>query len=165
LAIREQREVLRRSRAPTARREGKEMTTANRLPVVEGLFAETADGPRLLGSRCASCGTPYFPKSPVCRNPGCDDGRIEDAAFGPRGTLWSYSVQHYPPPPPAKYDEPYVPYALGLVDLAEGLRVLARISADDPHRVKVGSDVELVLEKLHSDGDGNDVITWKFRRV
>ena len=90
---------------------------------------------------------------------------MEDATFGPRGKLWSYSVQYYPPPPPAKYDEPYAPYALGLVDLPEGLRVLARISTDNPEGTEVGADVELVLEKLYSDQDGNEVITWKFRPI
>ncbi len=139
--------------------------TTNRVPVAEGLFTETAEGPRLLGSKCSACGTPYFPKSPVCHNPDCRETRVEDAAFGPKGKLWSYSVQYYPPPPPAKYDEPYTPYALGLVDLPEGLRVLARISTDNPEGIKPGSAVELVLEKLYRDQDGNEVISWKFRPI
>ncbi len=139
------------------------MTTTNQVPVVEGLFAETSEGPRLLGSTCATCKTPYFPKSPVCHNADCDETKMEDANFGPHGTLWSYTVQYYPPPPPARYDEPYVPYALGLVDLVEGLRVLARISTDDPEGLQPGTDVELVLERLYGDGEGNEVITWKFR--
>lgn len=139
------------------------MPVTNRIPVAEGLFAETADGPRLLGSKCATCDTPYFPKTSVCRNPGCSETKMEDTTFGPQGTLWSYSIQYYPPPPPARYDEPYIPYALGLIDLPEGLRVLARISTDDPEGLKVGVEVELVLERLCGDGDGNEVITWMFK--
>ncbi len=139
------------------------MTTA--VPVIEGLFAQTPEGPRLLGSKCATCATPYFPKTERCRNPECASSAIEDATFGPRGTLWSYSVQHYPPPPPAKYEEPYAPYALGLVDLPEGLRVLSRISTADPASVRPGMAVELVIERLYVDGDGNEVQTWKFRPV
>ncbi len=133
-----------------------------RVPVAEGLFAETPDGPRLLGSRCVSCGTPYFPRASLCRNPACHESRLEDASFGPGGTLWSFSVQHYPPPPPAKYDEPYAPYAMGLIDLDEGLRVLARISAGNLAALVVGARVELVLERLYASADG-EVITWKFR--
>ena len=139
------------------------MTTTKRVPVVEGLFAETAEGPRLLGSKCATCGTPYFPKSAVCHNPDCRESKIADATFGPRGRLWSYAVQYYPPPPPAKFEEPFTPYALGFIDLAEGLRVLARISTDDPEGLQVGAEVELVFEMLALDGKGNEVITWKFR--
>jgi len=141
------------------------MTTTKTVPVAEGLFTETADGPRLLGSRCASCGTPYFPRSAVCHNPECRESKIEEASFGPRGSLWSCAIQNYPPPPPARYEEPYTPYALGMVDMPEGLRVLGRISTDDPESVQVGAEVELVLERLYLDENGDQVITWKFRPV
>lgn len=139
------------------------MTEAKRVPVVGGLFAETADGPRLLGSRCGGCGTAYFPKALACHNPDCTGGSMQDAALGPRGKLWSFAVQHYAPPAPAKYDEPYEAYAMGSVDLPEGLRVLGKISTTDLRRVKVGMDVELVLEKLYTNPDGAQVVTWKFR--
>lgn len=139
--------------------------TTNRVPVIKGLFAETPQGPRFLGSKCMTCGTPYFPKSPVCHNPDCENPQVQEAQFGPRGTLWSYVVQHYPPPPPVRYDEPFVPYAVGAVDLAEGLRVLGRISIDDVRKIKVGMPVELVIERLCGDKDGNEVTTWKFRPV
>ena len=141
------------------------MTTRKSVPSAEGLFTETANGPRLLGSKCASCGTPYFPKSAVCHNPKCGESKMEEASFGPRGTLWSCAIQNYPPPLPARYEEPYTPYALGMVDMPEGLRVLGRISADDPESVRVGSEVELVLERLYLDENGDEVITWKFRPI
>ena len=140
------------------------MTTKS-VPAIEGLFAETAQGPRLLGSKCVSCGTPYFPKSAVCHNPDCRESRMEDASFGPRGKLWSCAIQNYPPPPPAKFNEPYSPYAIGMIDLSEGLRVLGRVSTDSPEDLQVGSDVELVLEELCQDEDGTQVITWKFRPI
>ncbi len=140
------------------------MTTPTTIPVAEGLFAETANGPRLLGSKCASCDTPYFPKAAICHNPNCNDSKLEDAEFGPHGKLWSFTVQVYPPPPPAKYDEPFEPYALGLVDMTEGLRVLAKVSTDDFTSVKVGANVELVIEKLYTNAEGNEVTTFKFRQ-
>ena len=136
---------------------------SQRVPVIEGLFSETAEGPRLLGSRCTTCATPYFPKSPVCHNPDCDESRIEDAAFGPRGVLFSCAVQNYPPPPPAKYDEPYQPYAVGMIDLAEGLRVLGRIAAQDFSKLHGGMPVELIVGRLYRDAEGHDVVTWQFR--
>ena len=139
--------------------------TTKRVPVAANLFAETPEGPRLLGSKCTTCGTPYFPKSPVCHNPDCRESNVVEATFGPRGTLWSCAMQDYPPPAPARYDEPYVPYAMGVVDLTEGLRVLGRLSTDDPKSVQVGTSVELVLDTLCHDKDGNEVITWKFRPV
>jgi uncharacterized OB-fold protein len=90
---------------------------------------------------------------------------VEDANFGPYGKLWSCAVQNYPPPPPAVYEEPYTPYAMGVVDMNEGLRVLGRISTDDPNGLRVGSEVELVLEPICRDQEGNEVISWKFRPI
>lgn len=133
--------------------------------VIDGLFTETPDGPRLTGSRCATCRTPYFPSAPVCHNPTCTESRIEDAMFGARGTLWSLAIQDYPPPPPAKYDEPYRPYAIGLVDLDDGLRVMGRLSTADPSSVEPGVSVDLVLEPLYHEEDGTEVLTWKFKPV
>ena len=141
------------------------MATAKSIPVAEGLFTETGDGPRLLGSRCGGCRTPYFPKSAVCHNPDCRGGKMEEASFGPRGTLWSCAVQDYPPPAPARFDQPYKPYAMGVVDLTDGLRVLGRMAVDDPRRLEVGIPVELVLDVLCHDEQGSEVITWKFRPV
>jgi uncharacterized OB-fold protein len=138
------------------------VTVGERIPVVEGLFFEDAAGARLLGSRCAACGTPYFPRSDRCRHPDCGETQIEDAVFGPFGTLWSYSVQNYPPPAPARYDEPYRPYALAVVDLADGLRVVGRLT-DDTSSLRVGAPVELVLGPLCHEDDGGALITWMFR--
>jgi len=141
------------------------MTTHEQIPVAEGLFAWTAEGPRLLGSRCRSCHTPYFPRSPVCHNPDCDQGRTEDTHFGPKGRLWSCAIQNYPPPPPARYEEPYTPYAVGVVDLDEGLRVVARMSSAEPESLQLGGEVELTIEPICRDEEGREVVTWKFKPV
>jgi uncharacterized OB-fold protein len=88
---------------------------------------------------------------------------MSDASFGPRGVLWSYSVQNYPPPPPARYDEPYEPYALGVVDLTDGLRVVGRMAVDDPAELRAGDEVELVIGELFHDDDGTAQLSWMFR--
>ena len=134
-----------------------------RIPVASGLFVEAPEGPRLVGSRCRTCKTPYFPKSAVCHNPDCKASHIEEALFGPSGTLWSVAVQDYPPPPPAKFDKPYQPYAMGVVDLDDGLRVLGRMTSSDPRSVQVGARVELVIDALCHDDDGNEIVSWKFK--
>ncbi len=139
------------------------MTDTNRVPVIDGLFSEGPQGARLLGSRCLSCATPYFPSAGTCHNPECSDSKIQDASFGPSGTVWSSSIQNYPPPVPARYDEPYVPYALGVVDLDDGLRVVGRMAVDDPSSVSVGDRVELVIEPLCHNEDGSEPISWMFR--
>jgi uncharacterized OB-fold protein len=139
--------------------------SAETLESAEGLFAATADGPRLLGSRCATCQTPYFPRSAGCHNPNCDQSKMEDVEFGPSGTIWSVSIQNYPPPPPVVCEDPFQPFAVGMVDLPEGLRVLGRIAAEDPDSVGVGDSVELILAPLGRDESGSQVISWQFKPV
>ncbi len=146
-------------------RDSKEITSMSSPESVlsaEGLFADTPAGPRLLGSRCASCSTPYFPRTTGCHHPDCDHAQIQDAEFGPRGTLWTVTIQSYAPPAPVICPEPYVPYAVGVIDLDDGLRVVGRIRTDDPASVEVGAKVELVLDSLGKDENGADVISWQF---
>jgi uncharacterized OB-fold protein len=138
---------------------------SERIPVAAGLFAETKDGARLIGSRCATCGTPYFPKVEFCRHPECTASRIEEAGFGPNGTIWSCAIQDYPPPAPARFDKPYQPYAMAVVDLADGLRVLGQIKTDDIRSVTPDTKVTLVVDTLCHDEAGNEIVTWKFRPV
>jgi uncharacterized OB-fold protein len=90
---------------------------------------------------------------------------MEDARFGPRGTLWSWAVQNYPPPAPARYDDPYAPYTVGLVDLDDGLRVLGRIEGAERGAIKVGTTVELIVAPLCHEADGSALISWMFRAV
>jgi uncharacterized OB-fold protein len=140
------------------------MSEAERVHAVEGLFAETADGPRLLGSECKTCATPYFPRSEACHNPECDHSDVQPAEFGGRGTVWSTCIQNYPPPPPVIYDEPFTPYGVAIVDMPNGLRVVGRLLADDPMTVEPDSEVELVIEPLQSSNEqGQAVLSWQFK--
>jgi uncharacterized protein len=139
------------------------MSEVRRVHAVDGLFAETPEGPRLLGSKCGGCQTSYFPRSEICHNPDCNGSDMQPASFGPHGTLWSYAIQNYPPPPPVLSPQPYKPYGVGLVDMPGGLRVLGRLSTPDPMAVEVGCRVELVLEALTRNEAGEDVISWQFK--
>lgn len=141
------------------------MMTGKRIPIVQGAFEETEQGARLLGSRCLGCGVAYFPRTPICRNPSCDDKRVENVQLSPRGKIWSYTIQVFKPPLPARFDDPFVPYAIAMVDLPEKIRILGMVSTDDPGSLKIGQDVETVIEAAYHDEEGNEVVTWKFRPV
>jgi hypothetical protein len=138
---------------------------SERVHAVDGLLSETADGPRLQGSKCGGCGATYFPRDSVCHNPACDAPAMADASFGPTGKIWSCAIQNYQPPAPVVTEEPYQPYAMGMVDLDDGLRVMSRIDVEDPMSVQVGGDVELVVGKIGVDDAGNEIVTWMFRPV
>jgi len=129
--------------------------------VVDGLFTDTADGPRLLLSRCAACGTLAFPSSASCRNPDCAGNGTQEAFVGPEGRVWSYTIQHYAPPPPFVAADPFQPYAIALVEFPEGIRIAGMV-VGDPDEVEIGSRARLVLEPVGSGAPG-EALTWKFR--
>lgn len=133
-----------------------------RVPIEEGYFTipDPGDRPRLLGSRCPACGEHFFPRRHVCAaclTEGCDD-----VLLGPRGRVHTWTYVHVPLF--AKRDRSVSAYGVGQVDLPEGPRVQGILLADrdDLH---IGMEVELDLEPLGEDGDGNEVVIFRFRPV
>jgi len=135
------------------------------IPAVEGLFTWPSDEPRLIGGRCESCGMYFFPKFFPFHKPGCQQGQVKEVLLGKRGKLQSYTVQYYPPPPPFASPTPFIPYGIGLVALPEGISVIGMLTGIEVKDLKTNIDVELVVEKIYEDKEGNEILTWKFRSV
>ena len=133
---------------------------AARIPVAEGLFTDD-DDVALIGSRCETCGTHYFPQTSYCRNPDCPGGALTVTLFGRHGRLYSYTEQAYQPPPLFAMD-PWAPYTLGLIELPEGLRVMAMLTGAVAE-LQIGMAMELVVERLCVDEAGREVVTFKYR--
>jgi uncharacterized OB-fold protein len=139
-------------------------------PAIDGWFT-TGDAPALLGSRCTTCETTYFPplredRAGFCRNPACDGETFEETELSRHGTVWSYTdAQYQPPPPYIPRSDPYEPFALAAVELPEGLVVLGQVA--DGYGVgdlRVGTEVELVVETLYVDETGDRTI-WRWKPV
>jgi uncharacterized OB-fold protein len=134
-----------------------------RVPAVEGWFTMEDDEPHLLGNRCVTCGTVFFPRAEMaCRNPGCRGGEFEEVPLSRRGRVWSYTTNHYAPPPPFVASDPFEPYTIAAVELAEEKMVVLGQLDGDPARLRVGAEVELVLATLFEDDDHEHVV-WKWR--
>lgn len=118
--------------------------------VDDELFAQLDDGPRLRGATCAECGTTTFPRQAAC--PRCHSEAMADEVLPRRGTLWSWTVQRFPPPvPPYLGPRPFEPYGVGYVELGGRVLVEARLTESDPARLRIGAPFELVLTPLTND--------------
>jgi len=134
-------------------------------PAIEGWFT-TDDEPHLIGTRCTTCGTVFFPRAAgFCRNPACRGRAFEDTPLSRRGKVWSYTdAQYQPPPPYLASSDPYVPFTLAAVELAdEQLVVLGQLAdgytVDD---IKVGDEVELAIEPLYElEGETHLIYKWR----
>ena len=71
--------------------------------------------------RCTDCGRPYFYPRPVC--PSCGSRAVEWFTASGRATLYSYVISHRPAP---GFDND-LPYAIAVVELAEGPRMMTNI--------------------------------------
>lgn len=138
----------------------------NRVPAIEGWFV--ADGEAaLLGSRCKECESYFFPKETFfCRNPACRSTEFDEVALSPRGTLWSYTNNCYPPPKPYVAADPFVPYIVAAVELGpEQMVVLGQVVGGVKiEDLKVGMEMQLVLDTLYEDAD-NEYLVWKWKPV
>lgn len=140
------------------------MTTI--VAVADGIF-EIRDGkPVLLGTRCTNCGNHMFPRQTGC--PRCLFNEQEDVELATTGTLWTWTVQAFPPKAPpylGPVGDDFTPYGVGYVELPGQLRVEGRLTVADPEQLKIGMPMELVLDPLSLDEDGNQVVTYAFAPV
>ena len=93
------------------------------------VFWEAAREHRLVAQRCTSCGRLRHPPRPMC--PQCRSLDIEVVELSGHGTVYSFSIIHYPPTPYFDY-----PVLAVLVDLDEGIRLVSNLVDVDPTTVE-----------------------------
>lgn len=109
------------------------------------------DGTRVGELRLQRClepscgGKAYFPPRPFC--PGCGSRNIEQFAASGRGRLHSYIINHRPPP--GFEDE--APYAIAVVELHEGPRLMTNITGVEqtPEALVLDMPLEVVFEQAN----------------
>jgi uncharacterized OB-fold protein len=110
-----------------------------------------------VGAKCPQCATYVFPpRANNCPNPACAADELEPVALSRRGTLWSYTENHYAPPPPYPAADPFEPFAVAAVQLdAEGIIVLGKVvEGTGAADLKVGMAMELTTMPLYVGDDG-----------
>jgi hypothetical protein len=112
-------------------------------------WAGTAAG-ELRIQECGQCGARRHPPGPMCprcgaaqRPAGGEPGYVVAAGTG---TVYSYVVHHHPPVPGKT-----LPLVIALVELPEGVRVLADMLGTDPAGVEVGMPVRIGFERIDDE--------------
>ncbi|GIF38586.1 hypothetical protein BC793_105229 [Actinoplanes xinjiangensis] len=86
--------------------------------------------------RCGACGALRHPPGPAC--PDCGSVKPEYTVATGAGTIHSYVVHHHPPVPGRR-----APYTIALVDLAEGVRMVAEYRGPRP---EIGDPVRVAFD-------------------
>jgi hypothetical protein len=88
--------------------------------------------------RCNACGRAYFFPRPFCPNCGSDDVAWFTASGKAR--LYSYVISHRPGP---GFRDADVPYAIAVVELEEGPRMMTNIVGAEPTPENLPIDMPL----------------------
>jgi uncharacterized OB-fold protein len=141
---------------------------ATQVPLAEGLFTWPSDEPSLIAGRCPETGKLSFPrKERLILNDG--SFAETDVELRPRrGRLWTFTTQRFRPPSPyAGNDtaETFQPYAVGYVELPGALKVQGRLTEPDPTKLRIGQEMELVIEPFGVDDQGRETVLYAFAPV
>lgn len=131
-----------------------------KIPFREGLFTVPSlpsEPPCLIGSKCRNCQEVMFPQRAICLN--CFRDNLEPCALSTRGKLFTFTVTYQGP------EEFSPPYAAGYIDLPEGVRIYSLLTDWSPEKLKIGAEMELVIDKLKDGLNGDEVVGYKFRPV
>ncbi len=138
--------------------------TKRRVPAVDGWFTMDEAAPQLIGARGKESGSYFWPTAvAVSGNPHTPGEEREDVLLARRGRLWSWTTNHYAPPEPYVAPDPFVPYTVCAVELAqEQMTVLGGLATGaDPEFLEIGMEMELVLGPLYSDEE-HEYVVWQW---
>lgn len=91
--------------------------------------------------KCGECGELRHPPGPMC--PKCHATKRDYVVASGQGTVYSYVVHHHPPVPGRT-----TPFAVALIELAEGLRIMGNVLDCSPADVHIGMAVELTFQEV-----------------
>ena len=101
----------------------------------------------LIGTRCGTCGTYFFPPRSFC--PSCRrEGKIEEYRFPGKGKVVTHTVIRSA----SEQFERQTPYVLAIIQLDEGPRFTAQVVAE-PGEIRVGTPVRPVFRRISADGE------------
>ncbi|HVJ51687.1 MAG TPA: Zn-ribbon domain-containing OB-fold protein [Aliidongia sp.] len=108
-------------------------------------FWEGTRAGKLLLQRCDSCERSYFPPRPFCPHCGAREVSVYEASG--KATLYSYVIHHRPVPGFTP------PYAIAVVELAEGPRMMTNIAGcpQTPEALQLDMPLEVGFEPLDDE--------------
>jgi uncharacterized OB-fold protein len=103
---------------------------------------------RLEAARCTVCNKIAFPPRLVC--PSCHGESFDTVTLSGEGKLVTWTTLYVVPGELAVQ----APYVVGIVELAEGVRLTAQIVDCNPDELEFGTPVRRVLRRLRAEGEG-----------
>ena len=118
---------------------------------------------KIMGAKCKKCGALALPPRPSCVS--CLGSQLEWFQLRGLGKLAAFTSIVVAPPPMAKEGfGKNNPYVVGVVELEEGAKIVARITGVDakkPERIKVGMLLQSEILQQGEEPNRKKVLTFK----
>jgi uncharacterized OB-fold protein len=135
-----------------------------RVSAAPDWFTMDEAAPALLGAKGTKSGSYFWPTAvAVSGNPNVPGEERVPTQLSRQGALWSWTTNHYAPPEPYVSPDPFVPYTVCAVELAEEKMVVlgGLATGADETQLEVGMKMELVLGPLYED-DEHEYVVWQW---
>ena len=109
-------------------------------------FREIPQRYRLEAGKCKKCGQIYFPPRLIC--PECKSNQFETIKLNPEGKLLTYTIIRIA----SDKFSIQAPYAVGIVELNDGVKLTSQIADVDFDKIKIGMKLKLVFRKIQDEG-------------
>jgi uncharacterized OB-fold protein len=103
---------------------------------IEQFYKYLTEG-KLMAGKCTKCGKIHLPPRPLCDN--CYSQQFEWLEISGQGKLLTYSVIHIAP----QQFQALAPYAVGIVELENGLRIPGMIQGATEEQLKIGMELAI----------------------
>ncbi len=128
------------------------------MPTPSRYWREIPQRYRLEAGKCKNCGFIAFPPRTIC--PRCQSRAFETIILADSGKVVSFTIIRVPPQPFSDQ----APYAVGIVDLDDGVRLTGQIVDCAFEELKIGMRVKIEFRKVYEEGEAG-VIYYGYKFV
>ncbi|MFC2084322.1 Zn-ribbon domain-containing OB-fold protein [Bacteroidota bacterium] len=101
---------------------------------------------RLEANKCSKCGKIFFPPRDICNE--CSSKEFENINLSDKGKIITFTIIRVA----SNTFSYHTPYAVGIIELNDGVRVTAQIADIKVNEIQIGQKVKLVFRLIHDEG-------------
>jgi uncharacterized OB-fold protein len=113
---------------------------------------------RLEAVKCQQCQKILFPPRLIC--PSCRSRQFDKVNLKPEGKVLSYTIIRVAP---SQFVD-QAPYAVGIIELDDGARIMAQITDCDLEKLAIDMRVNIEFRKIYDEGESG-IICYGYKAV
>ncbi|MBL7033299.1 MAG: Zn-ribbon domain-containing OB-fold protein [Candidatus Delongbacteria bacterium] len=113
---------------------------------------------RMEAGKCTTCGYIAFPPRSIC--PECQAREFDTVILPDEGTILTHTVIRVAP---SQFTDE-APYAIAIIELGEGARVLCQLVDCDLEQIAIGDPVKIEFRRIQAEGKSG-VLFYGYKAV